>query len=178
MTKEEQAQWASRLAKYATYLNLFKGTIAYGLIPKLQGLKDSKQKFIVLAVCDSVDSLCDKVYDILQDAHSDVLNKAELDFEAELPFPPPPLSMPTEDNTITWVQLSWGIISGALNIVTNSFAAIRVYWSPLEATVNTLIDDLGKIFGPPKEFILERAKDEPKEFPTMPKRNVIIGLTP
>ena len=139
---------------------MFKGVIVYGIIPKIQALEDSEGKKITLAVCDSVDSLCDKVYDILKGAYDNVVKNAELDFDAELPFPPPPLSMPTEDNTITWVQIGWGIISGALNIVIDNFPAVKVYWSPLEAAVNKLIEDLGKIFGPPPGEL--RAKDGPK----------------
>ena len=60
----------------------------------------------------------------------------------------------------------------------NSFTAIRVYWSPLEAAVNKLIEDLAINFGPPKEFKLERAKDEPKGFPAMRESDTIIGLPP
>lgn len=167
LNKEEQAQWEDRLIKYTNYLNLFKSAIAYGVVPKVQALKKSKERDIILASCDSILALTDKVYDILHDAFEDVRNNSELDFEAELPFPPPPLGIPTKDTAITWVQLSWGIISGAINVVTTSFAAIRVYWSPLEAAVNKLIEDLGKIFGPPKQFSLQKGTNEPNEFPAI-----------
>ena len=172
LNKEEQKQWEQTLIKYANYLNLFKIAIADGVVPKVQALKKSNKRDIILASCDSIIALTNKVHEILQNAYDDVRKNSELDFDAVLPFPPPPLGIPDKATAITWVQLSWSIISGAISVVTTHFAKIRVYWSPLEAAVNKLIEDLGTIFGTPKEPSLQRGK-EPTEFPAV----TLVGLT-
>lgn len=153
---------------YAGYINLFQNVLKNGVIPEIKAtVQDEKEREILLAICNSILFLCSIVYNILHKAYEDAVKNGELDFEVELPSPPPSLSKPTEKDAISWVQLSWGIISSALNAVSASFAGIRVYWTALEAVINKLLDGLLKIFGPPKELVLETTKDPPKDIPAM-----------
>ena len=76
--------------------------IKNGVIPKIKAtVQDEKERETLLAVCNSILFLCSIVYKILHKAYEDIMKNQQLDFEVELPSPPPSLSMPAEKDAIS-----------------------------------------------------------------------------
>ena len=161
------------MIQYSTFIDNFDSAVAFIIYPKFEeDLEDGPKKRAILANCTSITDISRKIYNILKEAYDNVKEHRMLSFDRELPLPAPSLIFPSY-NVVEWIQTTWGIYNAVINVVSNSFPAVRVYREPLKAGISQLIRDLGELYGLPRDVSFKKANDVPKEFPKLKKANEV-----
>ena len=128
-------------------------------------IMDETAKHIFMAILGSISAGGMSVYTEFKSAFDKVVKDGVVpDFEGEIPFPPPPPSIPDERSAVSWFQLGWNAIESALYIAAQKSSKLRAALDPLEKAGNELVKELNKYFGKLK-------------FPSPPKSSNMTLLT-
>ena len=161
LTPEQQTEWKKKLTNYA-----YEVSIACDALNAMQKVIQGKVSGTVFKVMDAsiraVYAGLLKVYDMLNDAMSQVKKGLMPDFTGEIDFPPQPPPLPSDPSKIpSWFQIAWKTIEDSLNLLAQKNPKLAEYLPPIEAAGNELVKDLEKYF--------PSVEDESEFFPVRPQ---------
>ena len=164
LTPDQIKEWSTRLIGYANYVNIVDDIVVLVHQIVLEKAKTNTAVKIVLATLDSVSVGLRGVYDEFKVGYDEVQKGSAPDFEAPIPFPPPPPSIPDKGGAVSWFQLGWSIVRSALNAVALKFSKLELILGPLDKAGDELVKQLNKYFGQAALFEFPAEPTSKQEF--------------
>ena len=162
LSPEEVKAWQSKLIGYANYVNIVDDVIVLIHQIVLAKVPDSNVQKAILASLGGVSAGLMAVYNEFKNAYDQVTkDKVIPSFTGDIPFPPPPPTIPDKGSAVSWFQLAWNAIQSALDVAAQKSPKINAILVPLIKAGNELVAELEKYFGGLK-------------FPSKPKSSTVI----